>query len=306
MDKIKRILKKNKSLVSTVRYLREKKYEIATLVSPRLNTAMWYKATFHHKWDINNPKTINDKILWLKFNTYWKNPLVIQCADKYKVRSYVEDVGCKELLTNLIAVYEDVEDIEWEKLPDKFALKLNVGCGFNIIVTDKNCLNIEDAKNKIRKWMKSKYYLLHSEMQYKGVKPYILIEEYLQPKHGILPEDYKFYCINGRAEYVMVCIGRDNGGHPKFYFYDREWNFVPFEESDDPGILKPALIEKAFNYADKLAEPFPFVRTDLYLFDDRIVFGELTFTSAGGFDNDLTQDAQEIMGKMINVNYHPY
>lgn len=300
---IREFLKKNKLLVRCVNSGRITGYKIATIISPKLNTALHYKAAFHRKWDPDNPLTVNDKILWLKFNTYWNNPLVKQCADKYRVRQYIEDIGCKEILNNLIAVYDDEEDIEWDSLPEKYALKLNVGCGANIIVTDSSKLDVEETKAQVKKWMHSKYYLLHSEMQYKGVKPCIIVEEYLQPKKGLLPEDYKFYCINGKAEYVMVCVGREQGGHPKFYFYDRNWNFVPFEEQNDPGIQKPKLIDKAFVYADILASPFPFVRTDLYLFDDRIVFGELTFTSAGGFDNDLTEDAQITMGKMINLEY---
>lgn len=108
-----------------------------TRISPKLNTKVTYFFKFKKKLDLNNPKTLNDKILWLKFNTYWNNPLVKQCADKYKVRDYIKDKNCSEILNELIGVYDRVEEIQWDSLPKSFALKLNVGCGKNIIVSNK-------------------------------------------------------------------------------------------------------------------------------------------------------------------------
>ena len=301
--KIKHILKKSNFLKKIYYFLKRTQYSLATMISPELNTAMHYKATFKKKWDPNNLRTLNDKILWLKLNTYYKNELVKKCADKYQVREYIKDRNCREILNDLIAVYENVDDIQWKKLPKEFVIKLNTGCGYNIVVPNKEKLDIKEASQKLNKWIKEKYYLLYSEMQYKNVKPYILVEKYLKPKKGILPEDYKFYCINGRAEFIMVCIGRENGGHPKFYFYDRDWKFYPFEEKEDPNMEKPELLDKALEYADKLSKPFPIVRTDLYLFDDKIIFGELTFTSAGGFDAGISEEGMKIMGDMVDLTY---
>jgi hypothetical protein len=180
---------------------------------------MRYKDTFKKKWDPNNPVTLNDKILWLKLNTYYNNPLVKQCADKYRVREYLEQKGCSNILNDLIAVYEKAEDIEWDKLPDKFALKLNTGCGYNIIVHDKSKLDKENAKMKIKKWMKEKYYRAYSEMQYKDVKPYILIEKYLEPPTGKSLIDYKVYCFHGKPLAILVMHDRDE--LMKTEFFDR-------------------------------------------------------------------------------------
>lgn len=301
--RLKELAKKSKTVVAIYEKVMDVVYPVSTVISPTLNTKLRYKSVFGKAIDLKNPQTLNEKIQWLKLNTYYKNPLIKACADKYKVRDYVTRIGCGELLNDLIAVYENIDDIEWDKLPNSYVLKLNSGCGCNIVVPDSKKLNIAETEKTLKKWWKEKYYLGYSEMQYKDVKPYILIEKYLKPKTGLLPEDYKFYCMNGKAEYVMVCIGRENDKLPKFYFYDRNWNFVPFQEQNNPHINKPAKIDEAFVYADKLSKPFPFVRTDLYLFDDSIYFGELTFTSAGGLDNDITAEGLNRMGKLIDLNY---
>lgn len=99
---------------------------------------VYYKIFTHHKLNLNNPTAFTEKLQWLKLNYCANNPKVIQCADKFSVRKYIEDIGQIEILNELIGVWDDVEDIPWDTLPSKFVLKLNHGCGFNIICNDKN------------------------------------------------------------------------------------------------------------------------------------------------------------------------
>ena len=87
-----------------------------TRVSPKLNTKVIYVVKTHKKLNLKNPITLNEKILWLKFNTYLNNPLVKQCADKYKVRKYVERCGYAENLNILIDAFKDPMDIKWNQL----------------------------------------------------------------------------------------------------------------------------------------------------------------------------------------------
>ena len=119
---------------------------ILTLISPRLNTMVVYYFKFKKRINLKYPKTLDEKIQWLKLNTYYKNPLVTQCADKYAVRTYIEKCGCKEILNELYGVYDRVEEIPWDSLPNKFVIKWNFGCGQNLICFDKQKLNIEQAK----------------------------------------------------------------------------------------------------------------------------------------------------------------
>lgn len=283
-----------------------------TLISPKLNTEVTYRVKFGRKLNLHNPQTINEKILWLKFNTYWGNDVIKQCADKLRVRDYLEEHGFGYLLNGLIGAYDNVDDIDFAKLPNQFALKLNVGCACNIIVSDKSKLDIENTKQTMRKWLKANYWLGWSEMQYKGVKPCILIEEYLGAADGTLPVDYKFYCMNGKATSVMVCEDRDGIHHPKFFFMDKKWNKLPYTEEvfkyPDFKIVKPENMDRAFEVAELLAKDFPFVRVDLYIVKDKIYFGELTFTPAAGMDTDFKfkapgaqKDTDLILGELLKL-----
>ena len=283
-----------------------------TLISPKLKTAVTYRVKFGRKLNLSSPHTINEKVLWLKFNTYWNNETIKQCADKLRVRDYLEQHGYGYLLNDLIGAYDDVDLIDFSKLPNQFALKLNVGCACNIIVRDKLKLNIEATKETMRKWLKANYWLGWSEMQYKDVKPCILVEKYLGGEDGSLPVDYKFYCMNGKATSVMVCEDRDGVHHPKFFFMDKDWNKLPYtaEVFDYPNfaIEKPQNMDEAFAIAEMLAKEFPFVRVDLYIVKNRIYFGELTFTPAAGMDTDFKfkapgaeKDTDTILGELLEL-----
>jgi hypothetical protein len=268
-----------------------------------------YKKRFGRKLDLEDPKTLNEKILKLKLESYEKDTLVKQCSDKYAVRDYVQNCGCGDILIPLIASYDRPDDIEWNKLPEDFAMKWNYGSGFNIICRDKSKLDINKTVKQLKKWRKDPYYLVHSEMQYKGVNKKIIVEKLLKNESGNTPEDYKFYCFNGRVELIMVCLNRrkENGSILADYiFYDRDWEIKPYSSDSYSAIEKkfcyprPDNIDKAIEYAEKLSAPFKFVRTDLYLCGEDIYFGELTFTPAGGLDTDLLIGDAE-MGKLLDI-----
>ena len=244
-----------------------------TRISPKLNTRVVYLTKFKRPINLKNPKTLDEKIQWLKFNTYYKNPLVTQCADKYAVREYVEKCGCGEILNELYGVYDKVEEIPWDTLPNQFVIKWNFGCGQNLIVFDKAKLDIEDAKRKLNEWSKLRdtFYLTYSEMQYRGIPPKLICEKLIETESGDVPVDYKVYCFNGVPDCVMTCTKRGQVEHgAEYYFFDKDWNLKRYNKrgKDAPAdfsLPKPEGIEKVFDYAAKLSKPFPFVRSDFYL-----------------------------------------
>ena len=276
-----------------------------TLISPELNTKVVYRAKFGKKLDLEHPQTLNEKILWMKFHDYKDNDLVKQCADKYRVREYIKEKGCGEILVPLIAAYDSAEDIRWDELPDSFALKWNFGSGLNVICHDKSKLDIPETTRKMRKWGRKRAYLPYAEMQYKGVPKKIIVEECLSDGTGELPSDYKVYCFHGKPHCVMLCTERQQG-HAKYYFFDREWNLLRINKAgknapEGFALPKPEGIDKMFDYAEILSQPFKFVRADFYLVGGKVYFGELTFTPGGGMDFNRLPETDIAFGNMVQL-----
>jgi len=278
-----------------------------TLLSPTLNTKVQYYHTFHKRLNLRHPITSNEKVLWLKLNTYYRNPLVTQCADKYAVRQYVTDCGFPEILNDLIGVWERPEDIPWEQLPNRFVLKNNYGCAMNLIVPNKSQLDIPATMQEMRSWMKSTFHLRASEMQYADIPKKILCERFLESDHGGTPDDYKIYCCNGTPYYVMVCIGRAQGVRPKFYYFDIDGNLQRKMTRDgmaapeDFHYTKPQGWNEMMDYARRLTRPFPFVRCDFYICQGQVYFGELTFTPARGLDARKLPYTDKVLGDLIHL-----
>lgn len=272
-------------------------------VSPRLNTKLLFYRKFGRWPDLKNPKTLNEKLLKLKLSDYGTNELVRQCADKYRVREYVKECGLERCLNALYAVYDKPEQIEWEKLPEQFALKWNFGCGYNIICPDKHVLDREQTKKQLKKWGREPFWAYFSELQYRNMSKKLLAEEYIGNSDGTLPKDYKFYCFHGKAYCVMVCVGREEGW-PKFYFFDRSFTLMRInrdsvEAPEGFSLPKPEHFKEALETADRLSEAFPFVRVDLYLTEKGVRFGELTFTPAAALDNKRLPETDLLFGSLL-------
>ena len=268
---------------------------LLSYISPRLNNEIVFYIKFGRRLNLKTPKTLNEKILCLKFFKYRNDPLIKKCADKLEVRKFVTEKGESKLLNKLIGVYSKPEDINWKDLPNSFAIKLNVGCGCNKIVRSKSDINVREVVGLMKRWIRKNHWAGYAELQYKDVEPKILIEEFIgDPSLSIPPKDYKFYCMNGRCEVILVCLERGiktKRHSVKYFFMDRNWNLLPYTpealEYSDIVIEKPAELDNAINKAEKLAADFPFVRVDFYLEKNKLIFGELTFTPAGAMDTEL-------------------
>lgn len=278
---------------------------LLTAISPRLNINFFFKRCHGKRPDLRNPKTLDEKIQWMKLHYYKDNPLVYQCADKLRVRDYVQACGLGHILNDLISTYRSADEIDWTVLPDQFVLKWNFGCGGNVICRDKSALDKNQAINEMSRFQKIRAHLIAAEPQYQMEKV-LLCEKLIETDDGQPPVDYKFYCFNGEAKYVLCCVGRDGQHKPAFYFFDRSWQLQRFNRSslDLPAnfaVPKPAGIDVLFDYAEKLSKPFPFVRADFYLENGRAIFGELTFTPAGGFDAGRLPESDLLFGSMVQL-----
>lgn len=259
----------------------KKIFEFISKKSPVFSSKILFYLRTKKFPNLKNPKTFNEKTTWLKLNDYKDNKLISDCADKYEVRNFLIKNSCGEILNELYGVYDSFDGIDFEKLPDKFAIKCTHGCAYNIICSDKSKFNKEDARKKINKWMNEKYGLATVELHYLNIKPRIIVEKYLCDDNGKMPLDYKFYCMNGNVKCVLVCSERDD--KLKLSYYDLDWNRLSYEKeswSSKINIDKPKNFGKMIKYAEKLSKDFSFVRVDLYNNNGNIIFGELTFTPA--------------------------
>lgn len=253
------------------------------------------------KWiNLKNPIDFNEKLQWLKINE--DQGLKALCADKYAVYRYIEKNYDSSILNKLIAVYDKPSDIEWDKLPDKFAMKCNHGCAYNIVTKSKEELDRHDVETKLNKWLNEKFGQKSLEPHYDLIKPRIIIEEYIENSAGLLPLDYKIYCFNGLAKLVLVCSEREDS--LKLDFLDLEWNrlHIGHKKNESSNIIEmPACFDEMVRHAEALSQPFTFVRVDFYEKDGVPVFGELTFTPAANMADYYNDYGLELLGNMMDL-----
>jgi len=253
------------------------------------------------KLDLTNPIEFNEKIQWLK--VYFHPELITKLADKYEVREYVEEKIGLKYLNELIAVYKQVDDVNFDVLPQKFVIKGVHGCGYNLIVNDKSKLNEKKARRLMKKWMRRNYYYRSGlEWVYKNIKPKLICEKYLLQQGKEVIDDYKFFCFNGILKFVQIDVDRHNG-HCKYYF-DMNWKKLPFrlksyENEYDGELLPPANFDEMKLLAEKLADKLPFVRVDFYSINDKTIFGEMTFYPSDGSLDFVPDEYNKIIGDYL-------
>lgn len=248
---------------------------------------------------LDNPKTMNEKLQWLKL--YNRKPEYTQMVDKVLAKHYVADLIGEEYIVPTLGVWDHFDEIDFDKLPNQFVLKTNHSGGNLgvVICKDKNTFDKVSAKKKLEKSLKYDLSKRLVEWPYKNIKRKILAEYYLGD--GIV--DYKFYCFNGEADVVLNCIERQTG-HPKFYFFDREWNLRRLnkrgkEAPEGFTLPKPEGMDEMFEIAGRLSEGLPYARIDLYNIDGRVYFGEITLFPYSGFDYNRLPEADLYFGEKI-------
>lgn len=239
---------------------------------------LYFRIYLNEKMDIKNPKKFNEKLQWLKLNYNAQNPLVVQCSDKYAVRSYVKECGYSHILTKLIGVWEKAEDIDWEMLPQKFVLKCTHGCAYNILCRDKEKFDKQGAAKQLNSWLKENFAAFNVELHYGKIKPRrIICEEYL----GDVITDYKFFCFNGDPKFFYVSSDLIHDRQAEIGFFYMDGNKMPMIRDDykDIGnINMPESLPEMIQIARDLSKNFPFVRVDFFLLENSYKFAELTFT----------------------------
>ncbi len=264
-----------------------------------------FRSSVGRELDLENPRTFNEKLQWLKL--YDRRPEYTVMVDKYRVRDYIKEKLGEEYLIPLIGVWDDPDEIDFDRLPDKFVLKCNHNSGLGMcICKDRSKLDVRKVRAGLKKGLAQDYYLTGREWPYKDVPRKIICEKYMTDFPGSRDfTDYKFFCFNGYVDCVMVCLERSSGD-TKYYFFDRDWNLkrLNIRGKNAPEgftVPKPDQMGKMFEVAAVLSEGLPFARVDLYQSNDHVYFGEITFFPDSGFDANLLPETDAYFGKLIHL-----
>jgi hypothetical protein len=281
------------------------------LLSPLKVAKLKFYYKFHRWPNFEHPQDLNEKMNWMKF--YGDTSMWPDLADKYKVRDYVEKKGLGNTLVKLYGKWDNPKDIDWSILPNQFVIKANNGSGDVIVCRDKSKINKAEIISYFQKILSKTYGIDSGEPHYAKIKPCVVVEELLDAStQGVKSSsliDYKIWCFNGVPKYIWTCYNRTKEG-TEVSMFDTEWNFHPeysiythhYSEAKQL-VPKPICLDEMLRVASILSENIPILRCDLYEVNGKVYFGEMTFTSLGGFMDFYTKDFLDKAGKMITLPF---
>lgn len=258
--------------------IRRKMQVLASMVMPdSVMSKFYFKVVLGKKLNLKNPQTFNEKLQWLKLNYLPNNPLVIQCADKFRVRDFIKSQGFENKLVPLLGDWSDARKIDWNGLPQKFVLKCNHGCAYNILCADKKSFDKAGAVKQLNAWMKEDFGAFNIERHYSKIEPHITCEEYL----GDNITDYKYFCFNGEPKFIYVSTDLVHDRQAQIGFFYLDGSKMPLKRddyTDIPSVELPSFFNEMTEMAKTLCQEFPFVRVDFFIANGKYYFAELTFT----------------------------
>lgn len=268
----------------------------------KLYVKIHYEYFSGNKLDLNNPKDFTEKIAWYK--VFYRPKSLNQLVDKFAVRAFVEKKIGSQFLNTFYGVFDDVNEIKFDELPEKFVIKATHTSGHNLIVRDKNKLNLDKTKKLLKKWLKiNQYYRIGQEWAYKDVKPRIIIEKYLEQIDQKSLTDFKFYCFDGKAKFIDIHTDRED--EHKQGSFDLNFERLPFGVSRFKQIYespeKPVNLKEMIECAEVLSEKLPFVRVDFYAIDGKTIFGEMTFYPSDGRKKFYPEKYNRIIGDYFTL-----
>lgn len=261
---------------------------------------MIFKDKTGYPLNLENPKTFNEKLQWLKI--YNRNPIYTMMVDKYEAKKYVSNIIGEEYIIPTLGVWDSFDDIDFDVLPNRFVLKCTHDSGGLVICHNKNELNKEYAREKIEKCLQRNYYWSNREWPYKNVKPRIIAEEFLEDMDELV--EYKMFCFNGEVKMILVCKGQAHGEGRTNDYCDMSLHRLPFTSlyPNSKGELSvPKELSELLDVAKKLSVGIPQIRVDTYLADGKIYFGELTFFHNSGMAKFDPPEWDEKLGEWIKL-----
>jgi hypothetical protein len=273
------------------------------IISDALYLKVYFRLMMGEKLDLQHPKTFNQKTQWLKLHN--TDARYTQMVDKFGVREIIKKEIGEEYLIPLLGVWNEFDDIDFEKLPGQFVLKATHDNESIVICKDKSALDIDSARKKLNSTLRRNYFYRGREYPYKNVKPRIICEQYMVDESGTDLKDYKFYCFNGEPKLFIRISNRF--ADMKFAYYDMELNRLPFNQGkyvdSNETITKIESFDTMIEIAKKFSKGIPFVRVDLYNINGKIYFGEFTFHDDGGVVPFHPQEWDKKLGDLIKLPF---
>lgn len=263
--------------------------------------SLWYEKRIGGELNWKNPSTFNEKVNWLKLHD--KKKIYTTMADKYASREFISENFGDRYLVPLIGAWDSADDIDFDKLPDKFVMKCNHDCGI-LVCRDKDSLDIEQVKKDFTARLKRDYYRKEREWPYKNIKRKIICEEFMENTDGSELLDYKVFCFNGKAKIIEVNSGRFKSDVKEDH-YDINWNhldlkFSHYEQSGDR-FDKPIFFNEMITIAEKISSNIPFLRVDFNCWNGNLYIGEMTFYHNAGFAKFEDSKWDELLGSWIEL-----
>lgn len=278
IDAVQKVLKS--PLLVLVHFFQHKPF--CYFMSDRTWLKLMFYAYHGQRLNLDSPLTFNEKLQWLKL--YDRKPEYRMMSDKFAVRKFVSEIIGEDHLIPLLGVWNAVDEIDFDSLPNQFVLKCNHDSAGLIVCKDKSKLDVAKAKRKLRKCLKRDYFWAGREDNYRVAQKKIIAEKYMTDGDKDDLTDYKFYCFNGTPKFVQVDMNRYTNHVDKYY--DMDWHEISVDWgcglSPSLSVCKPNCFEEMKLIAKKLSKNLLHVRVDMYLISGKIYFGELTFHSGGG------------------------
>lgn len=275
---------------------------VLNALQDRKYISLMYRIHVGKQLNLEKPVGFNEKLQWLKL--YDHNPRYIELVDKYKVKNIVADLIGEEYIIPTIGIWDSVEDIDFEELPEQFVIKCTHDSGSVFVCTDKKNFDINKAKNKLSKALRRNLFYWGREWPYKSVEPKIIAEKYLSNSSGYELIDYKFMCFNGEVKCLFTVTNRFSQKEMHVTFYDLDWNIMPFKRhynTDNIPIEKPKSFDTMVELSLKLCKDIPFARIDWYDVDGKPFFGEITLYPGNGVEEFEPDKWDDILGSWITL-----
>lgn len=302
LQTFKKLLKHDKRQILVAVYNNIVHTGITKILPDETYLKLTHRIRFGENLHLDNPTTFNEKLQWLKL--YDHNPDYVKMVDKVLVKEYVASIIGEDYIIPTLGVYDSFDEIDFDNLPNQFVLKCNHDSGSIIICRDKSKLDIDKARKKLTKSLKTDAFYWGREWPYKMVNRKILAEAYMEDDDAEELKDYKLMTFNGKVKCSFVGSERFSEDGLKITFFDTDWKVMPFERhypKSKLDIKKPLNYDQMVVMAEKLSTNIPFARIDFYEVGGKAYFGEITLFPGSGWEEFTPSEWDKTLGSWLKL-----